>query len=143
MEYKIRRAIPSDERKIRELFIEMLQTIYHTQDVQGYEPGFLDRYWAYGEDTVYVAEDNDVVAYLSVEVHREDEDDFVYLDDLSVTEKYRGHGIGSALIREAENYAKEIGIMHIFFMLKNLIPKLIGYTKGLAIKYTKIMETDI
>ena len=96
MEYKIRRAVPADEQRIRELFIEMLNAIYHTQDVKGYETGDLDKYWTQGEDTVYVAEDNDVVAYLAVEVHREGEKEYVYLDDLSVAEKYRGQGIGSA-----------------------------------------------
>ena len=34
MEYKIRRAVPADEQRIRELFIEMLNAIYHTQDVK-------------------------------------------------------------------------------------------------------------
>ena len=34
MEYKIRRAVPADEQRIRELFIEMLNAIYHTQDVE-------------------------------------------------------------------------------------------------------------
>ena len=33
MEYKIRTAVPEDEEKIRELFFEMLRTIYHTDDV--------------------------------------------------------------------------------------------------------------
>ena len=36
MGYRIRIAIPEDEQRIRELFIEMLQTIYHTEDVEGY-----------------------------------------------------------------------------------------------------------
>ena len=34
MEYKIRTAVPADEGKIRELFLEMLRTIYHTDDVK-------------------------------------------------------------------------------------------------------------
>ncbi|MBO4496934.1 MAG: GNAT family N-acetyltransferase [Lachnospiraceae bacterium] len=41
------------------------------------------------------------------------EKEYVYLDDLSVAEKYRSQGIGSALIHEAEGYAKDIGIQHI------------------------------
>jgi len=73
MGYRIRKAIPEDEQRIRELFIEMLQTIYHKEDVEGYESGYLDRYWTNGEDVLFVAEDNEVVAYLAVEVHREDE----------------------------------------------------------------------
>lgn len=115
MKYRIRIAVPEDEQKIRELFIEMLQTIYHTEDVQGYEPGCLDRYWINGEEHIFVAEDEDVVAYLSVEVHHESDKDYIYLDDLSVTEKYRSQGIGSALIREAEKYAREIEIPDIVF----------------------------
>ena len=89
MKYSIRKAVQEDEHRIRELFIEMLQTIYHTEDVQGYDPGYLDRYWTNGEDIIFVAEDNEVLAYLAVEVHQEDVD-YVYLDDMSVTEKYRG-----------------------------------------------------
>lgn len=115
MNYSIRIAVPEDERKIRELFIEMLQTIYHTEDVQGYEPGCLDRYWVSGEERIFVAEDENVVAYISVEVHHEPDMDFIYLDDLSVTKEYRNLGIGSALIREAEIYARKIGIRDIVF----------------------------
>ena len=54
MAYRIRKAIPEDEQRIRELFIEMLQTIYHTEDVEGYESGYLDRYWTNGEDVLFV-----------------------------------------------------------------------------------------
>ena len=115
MKYRIRIAVPKDEQKIRELFMEMLQTIYHTENVQGYEPGCLDRYWINGEEHIFVAEDEDVVAYLSVEVHHESDKDYIYLDDLSVTEKYRSQGIESALIREAEKYAREIEIPDIVF----------------------------
>ena len=42
MTCSIRKAVQGDEQRICELFIEMLQTIYHTEDVQGYEPGYLD-----------------------------------------------------------------------------------------------------
>ena len=115
MGYKIRIAVHEDEPRIRELFIEMLQTIYHTEDVQGYESGCLNRYWTNGEERILLAEDESVVAYLSIEVHHEPEADDIYLDDLSVTESYRRHGIGSALIHEAEVYAHEIGIKHILF----------------------------
>ena len=60
MNYTIRTAVPGDEQNIRELFIEMLQTIYHTKDVQGYDPGYLDRYWNKGEDRIFLAEHKDV-----------------------------------------------------------------------------------
>ena len=114
--YRIRKAVPADEKRIRELFIEMLRTIYGTDDVKGYGDGALDRFWTGNEGRIYVAEDNDVVAFLSVEVHH-DMGGYIYLDDFSVTEAYRSKGIGSALIRAAESYAKEIGmpviILHV------------------------------
>lgn len=108
MEYKIRTAVPADEEKIRELFLEMLRTIYHTDDVKGYGDGDLDRFWRETPDRIYVAKDGEVVAFLSVEVHH-DPVDHIYLDDFSVTAAYRNKGIGSALIRAAEAYAGQIG----------------------------------
>ena len=42
MEYTIRKANRKDEKRICELFIEMLKTIYNTDDVNGYEDGDLD-----------------------------------------------------------------------------------------------------
>ena len=109
MKYKIRAAVPADEKKIRELFLEMLRTIYHTEAVKGYDDGYLDRFWAGNKSRIYVAEDRKVIAFLSVEVHHEHED-YIYLDDFSVTEAYRNKGIGSDLLHAAESYARKINI---------------------------------
>ncbi len=92
----------------------MLRTICHKPDVRGYEPGYLDKFWRGGEDRIYVAGDPEVAAFLSVEVYREPEA-YVYLDDLSVTAACRDRGIGTRLIRTAEDYARELGIGHIVF----------------------------
>ncbi len=116
MNYRIRTAVPADEARIRELFLEMLRTIYRTDDVKGYGEGDLDRFWSESRDRIYVAEDSQVIAFLSVEVHH-DPVDHVYLDDFSVTAAYRNKGIGSALICAAEAYAGQIGsravILHV------------------------------
>lgn len=115
MKYTFRKAIKEDENSIRDLFVEMLQTIYQSKNVQGYEAGYLDKFFDGKEDWICVAEeDNAVIAYLSIEVHREQET-FLYLDDLSVSEKYRGKGIGTNLIRTAEKFAVETGISTIVF----------------------------
>ena len=106
MKFKIRIAVPADEQKIRDLFVEMLRTICNTEDAEGYEDGYLDKFWTGLEDRIYVAEDREVVAFLSVEVHHEPEK-YIYLDDFSVTAAYRNKGIGSELIRAAESYAAE------------------------------------
>jgi len=115
MAWEIRKAVKEDEIKIKELFIEMLQTIYSNKNVTGYEDGYLDKFFDNREDWICVAEANgSVVAYLSIEVHHEQED-FIYLDDLSVSEKYRGNGIGTELIKTAERFAKEIDISTVVF----------------------------
>ena len=114
MEFIYRKAELSDSERISELFIEMLKTIYNTDDVEGYEEGYLDKYFSESEDLIYVAEcDKEVIAFLSVEVYKTD--GYVYLDDLSVTEKYRNRGIGSKLIKLAEDYSKDIGVSAIVF----------------------------
>ncbi len=136
MAYSIRKAVQEDEQRICELFMEMLQTIYHTEDVQGYEPGYLDRFWNNGEDIILVAEDDVVIAYLSVEVHRE-EAVFIYLDDLSVTEKKRGNGIGTSLIHKAEDYAKELGISDILLHVEKTNTSALRLYERLGYKISK------
>ena len=106
MALRIRTAVPKDETRIRELFLEMLQTIFPDRDAEGYEDGYLDRFWNGTENRIFVAEDDDVIAFLSAEVHTEPVK-YIYLDDFSVTAAYRNRGIGTALIRMAEAYAEE------------------------------------
>ncbi len=104
-----RTARPADADRINELFIEMLNTIYSVSDAKGYEPGYTDKFFSGGDDRVFIAEcDGQVIAFLSVEVYRAD--NCVYLDDFSVTEAFRGRGIGTMLIASAEACAKENGV---------------------------------
>lgn len=111
--YNIRIAEPADETKIRQLFLEMLQSIFPKENVQGYQDGYLDRFWGESENRIYVAEAGTVIAFLSVEVHHEPET-YIYLDDFSVTASYRNKGIGTKLISAAESYAREKRIHSVF-----------------------------
>lgn len=114
-EFALRKAVPADRDRIEELFVEMLRSIYHTEDVKPYEEGCLDKFFAGGEDWICVAQEGDeVTAFLSIEVYREPEA-YLYLDDLSVTGRCRNAGIGSALIGRAEDYAGQIGIPVVVF----------------------------
>lgn len=111
----LRRAGPSDRARIEALFIEMLQSIHPGGDVKGYAPEALDKFFTGREDWICVATEEDfVVAYAAIEVYRAPIE-YVYLDDLSVTKAYRNRGIGSALIRQTEEYAKELGISTVIF----------------------------
>lgn len=113
MKWHFEKAEAGDFRRINELFTEMLQTIYCTDRVEAYADGALDRFFDGKEDWICTAiEDDKIIAFLSIEVHREDPD-FLYLDDLSVTGRCRNRGIGTALIQRAEQYANELGISAI------------------------------
>ncbi len=109
MDYTIRTAVSSDEQAIRNLFLEMLETIYPSKEPQGYEEGYLDRFFSGNGDRIFVADDGGIIAFLSVELHRE-EKDYIYLDDLSVTASRRNSGIGTQLMLAAESYAGELGV---------------------------------
>ena len=115
MSWTLGKAEKKDSARINELFIEMLQTIYHTDQVDGYSDGDLDRFFDGRDEWISIAIDDDkIIAFLSIEVHHEDEE-YIYLDDLSVTKQYRNIGIGTKLIRNAEAYAKDINIHEICF----------------------------
>jgi len=104
------RAEKKDSGRINELFIEMLQTIYNTDQVNGYADGDLDRFFEGGDEWISIAIDGSrIIAFLSIEVHRE-EREYIYLDDFSVTKEYRNNGIGTKMIGDAEAYANGIDI---------------------------------
>ncbi len=105
----IRRASRSDEYCIRKLFLEMMRTIYETDDVKGYGDGYLDRYWSGGDDSIFVADNGKVIAFLSAEVHK-DPVYYLYIDDFSVRREYRRRGIGTELMKAAESHARDLGI---------------------------------
>ena len=115
MSWTLKKAEKKDFYRINELFVEMLQTIYQTEQVNGYPEGALDRFFDSRVEWISIAVDQgEIVAFLSIEVHHEAEP-FLYLDDFSVTKQYRGQGIGTAMIRTAEGYAREIHIPAICF----------------------------
>ena len=111
MDTVFRVATAGDEAAIRRLFVALLRTIFHTQEVEGYPAGYVGRFFTGGEDEILVAEQAGmVVGFLSLESHREGEPPFLYLDDFSVAAACRGQGIGSRLLDMAEEYAAAIGL---------------------------------
>ena len=115
MLFKIREAEQKDEEAIKELCLEMLRTIYKTDGVKGYDDDYFDKYWDDSENLIYVAEDADyTLGYVSVEVYRQPQE-YIYLDDMSVTERARGNGIGTKFFHNIESYARKIEIPNIIF----------------------------
>lgn len=97
-----RRAVPTDKSAVEWLFEELLRTV-GDDETDGFEDGYLDKFFG-GLDLIYVAEsDGETVGFVSVELYP----DHVYIDDIAVTERFRGMGIGTKLIGLAERYAVE------------------------------------
>lgn len=128
------KAQSGDFERLNELFMEMLKTIYDTEQVDGYSEGDMDRFFDGRDEWVCkVMDHGTIVAFLSIEVHHEEEE-YIYLDDLSVTREYRNKGIGTSLIKRAEEYAKEIGIHSVYLHVETAnisafrLYKRLGYT---------------
>ncbi len=136
MDTVLRVATAGDEAAIRRLFVEMLRTIFHTQEVEGYPAGYVGRFFTGGEDEILVAEQaGAVVGFLSLESHREGEPPFLYLDDFSVTAACRGQGIGSRLLDMAEEYAAALGLgeIHLHVERDNLGARRLYRRRGFGV----------
>lgn len=136
MDTVFRVATAGDEAAIRRLFVEMLRTIFHTQEVEGYPVGYVGRFFTGGEDEILVAEQAGmVVGFLSLESHREGKPPFLYLDDFSVTAACRSQGIGSRLLDMAEEYAAalELGEIHLHVERDNLGARRLYRRRGFGV----------
>lgn len=135
-------ANKDDEKRIRELVVEMLQYVYQKEDVTSYLDGYFDRFFSNKEDRIYVAKDDIVVAFISVEVHH-DELDYIYLDDFIVTKDYRNLGIGHSLMLEVFKYAKELGINSIVLHVEKTNAKAFNFYTNLGFSIFKDDNTRL
>ena len=136
MDTVFRVATAGDEAAIRQLFVEMLRTIFHTQEVEGYPARYVGLFFTGGEDEILVAEQAGmVVGFLSLESHREGEPPFLYLDDFSVTAACRSQGIGFRLLDMAEEYAAalELGEIHLHVERDNLGARRLYQRRGFGV----------
>ena len=114
----LRKASAEDLPHIQALFAEMLLAIQPGDAGSGYKAEDVAYYFAGGEDWICAAENaGEIVGFLAMEAHREDVN-YIYLDDLSVSAAYRGKGIGTALLNEADRYARDLGFPYIVLHVK-------------------------
>ena len=119
MDIVFRKASVGDKATIENLFIEMLQSVYHTEKVDGYEKDYLYRFFDVSDDCIIVAElNNAVIGYISIVVNLEG-DQYAYIDDFCVTKEYRNLSIGTQLLQCAEDFAKNINISDIRLHVEN------------------------
>ena len=135
MTWQLRKAEPKDKEGIENLFLVMLRSVYKKEDVQRYEPGYLDKFFKDDRSWIYVAEsEGNLVGYLSIEQHP----DFLYLDDFCIDEKYRGNGLVKMLLDEAIKTAKEINLSHLYIYTAH-----IGLYEKYGWKFIENIETHL
>lgn len=118
MNITFRKAVREDKESINNLFIEMVKTVNERMIKDGIEPykelengynGEIDKFFDNDDFFIYVACDDDkVIGFLSICVFKDL--DYIYLDDYSVSDKYRGLGIGSKLMEMAFKYVEDNNI---------------------------------
>lgn len=130
----LRRAVREDLPRIQALFADMMRAIDPQNPAEGYAAEDVAYYFSGGEDWICIADaEGQTVGFLAMEVHRE-ERNYIYLDDLSVAPEFRGGGIGTMLLREADRFAQEIGFELIVLHVKITNPRAkklygkLGYT---------------
>ena len=121
MNITFRKAVEDDKESINNLFIEMVKTVNKRMIKDGIEPykelengynGEIDKFFDNDDFFIYVACDDDkVIGFLSICVFKDL--DYIYLDDYSVSDKYRGLGIGSKLMEMAFKYVEDNNISTI------------------------------
>ena len=136
-----RRSIKEDIPYINNLFIEMIKTVNNRiinegiepySDLEnGYEDNYLEQFYVNDDKVIFVAEyDNTIIGFISLCK----EDDYIYMDDYSISESYRGKGIGSKLFDMAVIFAKEQGINVIKSHVESANKKSIEYYKNKGFK---------
>jgi ribosomal protein S18 acetylase RimI-like enzyme len=112
-----RKSVKEDIPFINNLFIEMIKTVNKRMEIagidpykeleKGYEEGYLEQFYLDDTKVIFVAEHNNiVVGFISLCK----EDGYIYIDDYSVSETYRGKGIGSTLLDMSIDRIKKLGI---------------------------------
>lgn len=113
-DFVIRQAVAADAAAIDRLFVVMLQTIYQRAETPSEPVNYMEMKADMEGSRIYVTEaDGKVMAFASVEEHRETGEPFLYLDDFSVAEEYRGRGIGTELLLTAERDAVLHGLSYM------------------------------
>lgn len=115
MNITFRKSITEDQSEVNNLFIELVKTVNERMIKNGMEPylgmengfekGYLDRFYKDDGNIIYVATDEDkIVGFISITDHRDE--NFIYLDDYCVNHLYRGQGIGIKLMDLAFEFAR-------------------------------------
>lgn len=114
MEYSIRTACDNDKAAINRLFLSMLDSINEDKpdpkyDIPGYSDSFFNEYIHGRFARIFTAESaGAVVGYIACkQISSLCGNDFIYVEDFSIDERFRNRGIGSSLLDTAENYTRE------------------------------------
>lgn len=131
MNWTLRKAEPKDKSAIEDLFVLMLQSVYKTEEVQGYEPDYLNKFFNKNGSWICVAEfEGKIVGYLSIEKYP----NYLYFDDFCVDKEHRKLGIGTRLLKTGEKYAIKNNIHQIRLHVEKSNTNAIGLYQRLGYK---------
>ena len=141
-----RRYQPQDASYVERCFIELQSyekrlepnRVDGMQIADAYRRYLLDR-CAQSDGAVFVAEaEGVVVGFVALFVHVDSESlieaqtDYAYISDLVVLPAFRRHGIGRALLQQAESYARDHGaaVMKVDVLIANTVAYDLYHTAG-------------
>jgi ribosomal protein S18 acetylase RimI-like enzyme len=124
---KIRAATPNDSlllstlcRDVQSLHAEHHPQVFKMPQNDGFAVAFFDEMLAAAEVTIYIAEeDSRPLGYILCRLFDRPENVFTYgnrflfIDQISVRPEAQRRGIGTALLRQAELRARELGLSKI------------------------------
>jgi len=123
----IRQATPTDSlvlsslcRDVQSLHAEHHPDIFKVPESEDFARSFFDQVLADSTIRIFIAENEEqALGYVLCKLVERSESPFTYLmrflmiDQIGVRPAARGQGVGAALIRQAEVFAKELGMQRI------------------------------
>lgn len=118
--WTIRRGRAEDADRVNALYVQMLRAIYGWSMVEGDECCCMPESFERGMSAFYVAETPErVVGFVKIMPFALDMGAGQYVDAICVTDSMRGQGIGTALLQQAEQYARQQGESMLLLHVEN------------------------
>ena len=123
----IRQATPADSfllsslcMDVQRLHAEYHSEVFKTPQSADFAADFFDKMLADPAATIYIAEeDSQALGYIFCNLIERPETPFTYpnrflhIDQISVRPDAQGHGVGTALMKQVEKLARELGVSKI------------------------------
>lgn len=119
-QWTIREGRAEDAGRVNALYVQMLRSIYGWNLVEGDEKCCWPEFFGRNDRAFYVAETPErVIGFVYVRKLPEYGDAGYYIDAICVSDVMRGRGVGTALLLQAEAYARQSGADMLLLHVEN------------------------